>query len=118
MSKADERAAARASFRQKVMQLRQEIVDSRKKEGDWELEQKMKRESSRSPSPSSKSRRPVPTMRRQLIVDGMCGDVKQWLDSRRRKNTALDFSSVEPNPEESVTSLTELPLERTLGQPA
>lgn len=56
---------------------------------------------------------------KESFDEGVVPDIKKWLESRHKKNCpALEFSCVEPNSEEKGEALTELPLERTLGQPA
>jgi len=53
-----------------------------------------------------------------IFEEGGMADVKLWLESRQRKNRpTLDSSFVEANPEPRA-NLNELPLARTLGQPA
>lgn len=65
-----------------------------------------------------KKQREIMLRAKGIFEEGGLPDVKAWMELRKKKNCApLDFSCVEPNPEEKVT-LTELPLERTLGQPA
>lgn len=121
--KEDEANKQLQKMRRELRELRREAERKRKEE-----EEKQKKEQKEKDALLNERRAQHEFLRKQkkqqmalrakgIFEDGL-PDVKNLADLRQRANCpTLEFACVEPNPEERVT-LTELPLERSLGRPA
>merc|ERR1711924_3399 len=124
----EDQAAGGNSSNKELMKLRRELKGIRRgacqeetnEDGDLKMEQ-LKAQKAKELEALMKQRNRQMMLHARGIFDGTVSSmqgVQLWLDMHKRRNLPiLDHAEVEANPEES-SKVNEMPLERTLGQPA
>lgn len=109
---------SRSSINQKLAKLRKELTGLRRGARQEEADLSGAGQQDKAHILKKQRNRQVMLNARGIFDEGGMPDVKLWLELHRRKQLpTLDHAQVEANPEESV-NVNEMPLERTLGQPA